>query len=134
MISFSLVCNTCGHGYTSWFSSSVSFNDLNEQHLIDCPKCSGTDVSKGVQKPNVITKGLSKKERTEVYDNLVTSIESTTEDVGERFAEEARKIHYGESEERNIRGNISVEEYKELTAEGVDFFPYKIHGSSKKKQ
>ena len=62
----------------------------------------------------------------EAWMKMVKHVIANTEDVGQNFAEEARKIHYGESEERNIRGQASVEETKDLLEEGIDVMPLSV--------
>ena len=62
----------------------------------------------------------------EAWMKMVKHVMANTEDVGQNFAEEARKIHYGESEERNIRGQASVEETKDLLEEGIDVVPLPV--------
>jgi hypothetical protein len=62
----------------------------------------------------------------EAWMKMVKHVMANTEDVGQNFAEEARKIHYGESEERNIRGQASVEETKDLLEEGIDVLPLPV--------
>ncbi len=62
----------------------------------------------------------------EAWMKMVKHVIANTEDVGQNFAEEARKIHYGESEERNIRGQASVEETKDLIEEGIDVLPLPV--------
>ena len=62
----------------------------------------------------------------EAWMKMVKHVIANTEDVGQNFAEEARKIHYGESEERNIRGQASVEEAKDLLEEGIDVLPLPV--------
>jgi hypothetical protein len=62
----------------------------------------------------------------EAWMKMVKHVIANTEDVGQNFAEEARKIHYGESEERNIRGQASVEETKDLLEEGIDVLPLSV--------
>ncbi len=62
----------------------------------------------------------------EAWMKMVKHVIANTEDVGQNFAEEARKIHYGESEDRNIRGQASVEETKDLLEEGIDVLPLPV--------
>ena len=62
----------------------------------------------------------------EAWMKMVKHVIANTEDVGQNFADEARKIHYGESEERNIRGQASVEETKDLLEEGIDVLPLPV--------
>lgn len=67
----------------------------------------------------------------EAWMKMVKHVIANTEDVGQNFAEEARKIHYGESEERNIRGQASLEETKDLLEEGIEVMPLPVPDSLK---
>ena len=67
----------------------------------------------------------------EAWVNMVKHVMANTEDVGQNFAEEARKMHYGESEERNIRGQASIEETKDLLEEGIEVLPLPVPESMK---
>ena len=67
----------------------------------------------------------------EAWVNMVKHVMANTEDVGQNFAEEARKMHYGESEERNIRGQASIEETKDLREEGIEVLPLPVPESMK---
>jgi len=62
----------------------------------------------------------------EAWMKMVKHVIANTEDVGQNFAEEARKMHYGESEERNIRGQASIEETKDLLEEGIEVMPLPV--------
>jgi len=67
----------------------------------------------------------------EAWMKMVKHVMANTEDVGQNFAEEARKMHYGESEERNIRGQASLEETQELMEEGIEVMPLPVPDSLK---
>jgi hypothetical protein len=67
----------------------------------------------------------------EAWMKMVKHVIANTEDVGQNFAEEARKIHYGEAEERNIRGQASIEETKDLLEEGIEVLPLPVPGALK---
>lgn len=133
MIRFNLVCDA-HHEFEAWFSSSSDFEDQSERGLVCCPLCGSERVEKGLMAPTVST--ARKKESStrlamnkaqgEALDQLrkaVKTIRETSEDVGNRFPEEARKIHYGESEERGIIGQAKPDEVKALVEEGVGIAP-----------
>jgi hypothetical protein len=67
----------------------------------------------------------------EAWMKMVKHVIANTEDVGQNFAEEARKMHYGESEERNIRGQASAEETQDLLEEGIEVLPLPVPDSLK---
>ncbi|MEM1317005.1 MAG: DUF1178 family protein [Pseudomonadota bacterium] len=129
MIKFSLACEK-DHVFDAWFSSSEDFDAQKKRKLVECPFCGSTQVDKTLMAPSVSTArqqanaletmrnyvaGELKKVRDHVTENF--------EDVGERFPEEARKIHYGESEARGIYGAASKPEVESLIEEGVEIAP-----------
>ncbi len=127
MISFNLRCDN-DHVFEAWFKDSKTFDAQAKKRQVECPVCGDRKVAKAVMAPNIATsKGrAATKDDTptpvEVRDALVKlreHVEANAENVGDRFPEEARKIHYGEVEERGIYGNATDEEAKELTEEGV---------------
>ncbi len=133
MIRFDLHCDK-EHGFEAWFSSNADFDKQSAAGLISCPQCGSSKVEKALMAPSVST--ARKKEATTklamnnaqqaAMDQLrqaVKTIRENSEDVGERFPEEARKIHYGESEERGIIGQAKPDEVKELVEEGVGIAP-----------
>jgi hypothetical protein len=133
MIKFNLACDQ-RHDFEAWFSSSADFDDQQTKALVTCPVCGSTKVEKALMVPAVSTgRSQDKKQqklaadaRQEVMSNIremVNHVESNTEDVGTRFSEEARKMHYGESQARGIRGQASMDEVHELVDEGVEIVP-----------
>ncbi len=133
MIRFNLVCDA-HHHFEAWFSSSSDFDEQSERGLVCCPHCGSENVSKALMTPSVSTareketstRLAMNKAQSAALDQLrkaVKTIRETSEDVGERFPEEARKIHYGESEERGIIGQARPDEVKSLVEEGVSIAP-----------
>jgi len=124
------------HGFEGWFASEDDFQDQLARGLVECPLCGDAQVAKLPSAPR-LNLGASEPKpapRQEVmasanprlqaaWMELVKQVVANTEDVGERFAEEARKIHYGESEERGIRGQASRQETQELLEEGIGVLP-----------
>jgi len=126
------------HGFEGWFGSEDEFQGQLERGLVECPICGDTGISKLPSAPR-LNLGASEpvKPKQEVmatadpsmqakWLQMVRHVLANTEDVGERFAEEARRIHYGESEERNIRGQASPEETESLLEEGIGVLPLPI--------
>jgi len=128
----------CGHAHVfeGWFGSEEDFQGQLERGLVECPLCGDTGVKKLPSAPrlNLGASEPAAAPRQEVvaapnaqlqaaWLQLVQKVMANTEDVGERFAEEARKIHYGESEERGIRGQASREETQALLEEGISVLP-----------
>ncbi|MEM6464302.1 MAG: DUF1178 family protein [Pseudomonadota bacterium] len=133
MIRFDLICEN-QHDFEAWFSSNSDFDQQCSKGLVACPHCGSTSVEKALMAPAVSTS--RRKEATTrlalnptqaaAMDQLrkaVKTIRENSEDVGERFPAEARKIHYGESEERGIIGQANAEEVKALVDEGVAVAP-----------
>lgn len=124
MIKYRLQC-TDGHEFEAWFASSSSYDVQVEGGHIACPECSSCEVGKSIMAPNVALKARSRDDDTPArYRNLVREVAralvSGSEDVGDRFPEEARKIHYREVDQRAIRGTASLDEARALVEEGVE--------------
>lgn len=132
------------HGFEGWFGSEDDFQDQLARGLVECPLCGDTGVSKlpsaprlnlGASEPAAPAPAPQGKQEVMSSPNpqlqaawmqLVKQVMAHTEDVGENFAEEARRIHYGESEERGIRGQASKEETQALLEEGINVLPLPI--------
>ncbi len=123
MIHFNLRCAD-GHEFEGWFRNSDAFDRQAEKKQIVCPVCSGTKVSKALMAPAVTAKGGGPRtdEAVKVRKTLQAlrdHVERNCDDVGDKFADEARKIHYGEVESRGIYGQSTDEETRDLVDEGV---------------
>ena len=129
------------HGFEGWFASEDDFQGQLARGLVECPMCGDTGISKLPSAPRLNlgaaepAKPAAKQEVVAAAPNakmqaawmeLVKQVMANTEDVGERFADEARKIHYGETEERGIRGQASREETEALLEEGIGVLPLPI--------
>lgn len=118
-----------GHRFESWFQNRKSFEDQKNDSLISCPFCGDTTVEQALT-PVRIGKHRDVARRNEtsspkspaVSAKIMEIIEKSFEDVGKNFADEAIKIHFGESEKRNIRGTATPDEEKELISEGIPVF------------
>ncbi len=133
MIRFNLVCDA-QHDFEGWFASGADFDAQSERGLVSCPHCGSEKVAKALMAPSVSTSrkkeastrlamNTSQKAALDQLRQAVKTIRENSEDVGERFPEEARKIHYGEAEERGIIGQANTEEVKSLVEEGVSIAP-----------
>ena len=134
----------CGqqHAYEGWFASEDEFTSQRERGIVACPLCGDTDA---VRMPNAPRLKVSRhaapaeparSETTEVtlqsqWLRAVRQVLSSTEDVGERFPEEARRIHYGEVEERGIRGKATREDAEALREEGIEVMALPIPDAAK---
>jgi hypothetical protein len=134
MIIFDLAC-THGHTFEGWFASGEEFARQKERHLVRCPICDDAAIERRPSAQVRVAKAAKPKPRrgksakpadvvagmpAAVVKRMREMVEST-EDVGDRFAEEARKIHYDEVPARAIRGRASREEADAMTDEGIDF-------------
>ena len=125
------------HSFEGWFASEDDFQGQLARGLVECPLCGDRGVTKKLSAPR-LNLGHSKNFSADKQDVMAPSLSpakqalwmrmmrelmANTEDVGEQFAEEARKIHYGEAEERGIRGKASREETEALLEEGISVMP-----------
>lgn len=125
MISLTLTCKD-EHEFEAWFKDSAEYDKQRKRRLVECPICGDRKISRALSAPNISTsktQNLDAAEMRKKMRELKQHVETTHEHVGDRFAEEARKIHYGESEARDIYGQATGEEAKELVDEGVPFAP-----------
>lgn len=133
MIRYALSCDGA-HEFEGWFSSSEDFDRQKQRGLVSCPVCQSQQVEKILMAPSVATS--RKKEETRAFaleaaqreaivrlKQVVAEIRANADDVGDRFAEEARKIHYGEVEARGIIGQASRDDALSLIEEGIEIAP-----------
>lgn len=128
MIVFDLICSQ-EHTFESWFKDSDTFARQKRKKQVACPVCGDTKVEKALMAPNIAT-GRKKDATREkmvmaqamkVLTEMRKQVEQNCEYVGEKFADEALKIHHGETEKRDIYGEATEEEAAELEEEGVAF-------------
>jgi len=129
MIKYTLLCSE-GHEFEGWFASSSGYERQAEAGHVTCPVCGGDKVTKAMMAPNIATSekrsGGGQAVPREVFDMLRAVRKHVVENadyVGPRFAEEARKIHFGETEQRGIYGEATIAEAKALLSEGVEVCP-----------
>ncbi|WP_142850028.1 DUF1178 family protein [Telmatospirillum sp. J64-1] len=134
MIVFNLRCGG-GHVFEAWFRDGASYEAQAAAGEVSCPSCGNRDVVKAPMAPNVVSSRNAEKARKGEEDKaaraaaemrkalveLRRQIEEKADNVGDRFADEARRIHYGETDPRAIYGQATPEESRELAEEGVDF-------------
>jgi len=146
MIVYDLLCDN-EHKFESWFKNSSAYDFLSKGRKVSCPICNSTKVRKAPMAPNISKSGVKDKssrlksekreinlsndsnngemkvaveKAVEAMKELQATIEKNFENVGEKFPEEARKIHYGEADSRRIYGETSVEQAEELIEEGIE--------------
>lgn len=129
MIVYNLICKS-GHEFEGWFRDSAAYEAQAKGGKLVCPSCNTRKVEKAIMAPAVST-GERKPELADSEARKVRQfmtglrkyVQENAEYVGAEFAEEARKIHYGEAADRHIYGETTLEEAKELIEEGVDVAP-----------
>jgi hypothetical protein len=134
MIKYRLACDG-GHEFEGWFKSGAAYDEQAAKGHISCPHCGSLSVAKAIMAPNVATRAdlasaseTSKEAKAAeqvraLMRQLRAAVEEKADYVGPRFAEEARKIHYEESEPRGVYGEASAEEAKALIEEGIPVLP-----------
>ena len=151
MIHYHLRCER-GHAFESWFQSSSAYEAQEKRKLVNCPTCGSAKVERAIMAPQIVSKKgretpppapaaaateaatpastplLMAQERElraklkELRDHIVKNADN----VGERFPNEARKMHYGDIEHRPIYGEASPDEARALIEEGVDVAPLPV--------
>ncbi len=130
MIKYRLRC-ACSNEFEAWFQSSTAYDAQVQGEQVACPRCGSHDVDKAIMAPNVAACGdrqdepchppaATPKELRQLVRNIHRSLVKDAENVGTRFADEARKIHYQEAKARGIYGQASGEEARALVDEGID--------------
>ena len=127
---------TADHRFEGWFGSDADYEAQCERGLVECPICGDRsvvrlptaprlNVSKAREPVAAATPEAATVEMTmqAAWLNAVRHVLANTDDVGARFAEEARKIHYGETDERAIRGRATRDEAQALKDEGIEVMP-----------
>ena len=125
MIKYNLACK-CGSTFESWFANSEEFDSLLKKKIIKCIYCESSSVKKTVMSPRLNSKSNKILKKTKIQRkikkqlaDLKRYIEKNCEDVGERFPQEARSIHYDGKTSRGIYGKATPEETSELVEEGI---------------
>ena len=132
MIQFSLACEH-KHKFDAWFRNAAAYEDQAARGILTCPVCNSTRVEKALMAPAVSTAKTEKMafssgspdhaKYLEALRSLRRKMTDNADYVGDKFAEEARKIHYEKSEARGIYGEASKDEVSSLIEEGIDFMP-----------
>jgi hypothetical protein len=128
MISFNLTCKH-GHVFQAWFKDGKTYDRQRSRREVTCPDCGDTKIDKAPMAPRLLKSRGDKAERAarkaaqagQMLRELRQHVETTCDNVGDKFAEEARKIHYGETDPRGIYGDATPDEARDLADEGVPF-------------
>jgi hypothetical protein len=152
MIRYALVCER-GHDFESWFQDSAAYDKQAKRELVTCPRCGSAKVEKAIMAPRLSGASKKQHTPTEApaptadapatltaptpvamispqeqefrakLKELRDHLTKNADNVGAKFPEEARKMHYGEIEHRSIYGVASPDEAKDLSEEGIEFHP-----------
>ena len=152
MIHYNLRCDR-GHAFESWFQSSSAYESQEKRKLVNCPACGSTKVERAIMAPQIVSKRgrdraapppapaagtevtapastplmmAQERELRAKLKELRDHIVKNADNVGERFPNEARKMHYGDIEHRPIYGEASPEEARSLIEEGVEVSPLPV--------
>lgn len=135
MIRFGLVCEN-KHEFEAWFRNSAEFENQKAHDLVSCPHCDSHGVEKALMAPAIATRedkkpvalGINEQQKQALakLKELSDKVRQNADYVGDKFAEEARKIHFGETEARGIYGEATTEEAKGLADDGVEFMPLPV--------
>ena len=131
MIRFSLHCDK-DHEFEGWFRSNDDFDSQAEKGLVTCPSCGSSKVGKALMAPSVSTGWQKEKiaiamsEMAKEMKEMVKKVRENADYVGAEFAEQARKIHFGEAEARGIYGEATPEDVEALLEDGVDVMPLPV--------
>ena len=130
MIKYSLHCNKCDLTFESWFASSKEYEKLKKKKFLNCHNCNSPEVEKSLMAPSLISKKSNSinYQDQKKYDKIKKTIieyqkfiKNNFEYVGNKFAYEARSIHYdNKKKQKGIYGTASKQDLKELKEEGID--------------
>jgi hypothetical protein len=124
-----------GHRFEGWFASADDFESQLSRKLVECPVCGAHEVSRMPSAPRLNLSGaqeakpkqpMSAGELQSRVMKALREVIANTENVGERFAEEARRIHYNEAPARSIRGVTTPQDAQALVEEGIDIMPLPV--------
>ena len=126
MIKYNLQCK-CGKEFESWFSSSTEYDNLRKKKLVTCIDCNSTLVKKSIMSPNLTSKSNKDKKKIQLQKDIKKQllnfrkyVEKNCRNVGEKFPQEARNIHYDKKSSKGIYGKATPKETAELLEEGIE--------------
>ncbi len=136
MIVFNLICDDCEFQFEGWFDNTSAFNNQKRRKLINCPNCEASNINKALMAPNVGKKSNSKiLKNKKTLANNIKKIKKVVEEnfdyVGDQFTDEAKKIKYGETKDRPIYGEATIEQTKELIEEDISITPLPFQSNKK---
>jgi len=136
MIVFNLLCIECDYSFEGWFDNTLAFNKQKKNKLISCPNCESLNIKKALVAPN-----LGKKSNSKIFKNQKTLasnikkikkiVEENFDYVGDKFTDEAKKIKYGDTNDRPIYGEATIDQAKELIEEEIKITTLPFQSSKK---
>ena len=138
MIAFDLKCGD-DHEFEAWFRDGAAYDSLRKARRVTCPECGSAKIEKALMTPNVAAgrdrdqmRRRAAQRAHQHLKNVREFVEKNADNVGDGFAEEARKMHYGETEQHNSFGETTPEDADELHEEGIEFgvLPWPTHKPS----
>jgi hypothetical protein len=128
VIIYDLKCNK-GHAFEGWFKDRETWVSQNSQNLVSCPVCNSSNIEIVPSSITIMGKDSRAENKSQNKEISPTTalkmlhqyIDKNFEDVGDKFADVALKIHYGDEEKRNIKGTSTPQEEENLKEEGVQF-------------
>lgn len=123
MIVFDLQCQDSGTVFEAWFRSGADYDEQSADGLVQCPICRSTRIAKAPMAPRVPAKSRELAAPLAQLAAIQAAVLKDSEWVGDRFAEEARAMHLGETDPRPVHGNATAAEAKSLIDEGVPVAP-----------
>lgn len=127
-----------GHRFEGWFASADDFESQQSRKLVECPLCGAKEVGRLPSAPRLNLSGATETKASAAPGELqarvmraLREVLEKTENVGDRFAEEARRIHYNEAPARNIRGVTTPEDARALVEEGIEVMPLPVPAALK---
>lgn len=128
MIHYQLVCPK-DHSFEGWFRDSAAYDTQAKKGLLACPTCNSKKIAKAPMAPSISKKGelaeaaAKAKAMREWVTNVRKEVEKNAEYVGEKFPDEARAIHHGDAKERQIYGEATLDDARDLIEEGIPVAP-----------
>lgn len=128
MIRYTLRCEA-DHGFEGWFRSSTDFEEQRQRRLLECPLCGSSEVDRGIMAPAVakahdpVEAAAKARQLRQFFTQVRKHVEENADYVGDKFPDEARAIHYGDAQERQIYGEASLEDAHDLLEEGIEVLP-----------
>jgi hypothetical protein len=141
MIRYDLICDR-GHEFDAWFSDSAAYDKQVKRKLVECAVCGSVKIEKQIMAPGIPAKANRKSDvarpmmsgggdprmqaMMQMMRDFREHVVKNADNVGDNFAEEARKIHYNEAEKRGIYGNATPDQARELMEEGIEVAPLPV--------